>query len=93
MESNKGERITKEMFVRYQLILKEDETIKSPDFESYECCKETGICKILFESGKFYSRVDIESMSAKFGYSVWGRIGNTELKCKCKWEAFVVTPK
>lgn len=93
MESIKVKSITREMLVRYQLILKEDETNKIPNFESFECCKEIGICKILFESGKYYSGTDIEKMSVKFGYSVWDRIGNTELNCKCKWKDFVVTPK
>ena len=85
--------MTEKMLIRYQLVLKEDENITSPDFESFECCKEIGLCQAIFEAGKFYSRSEIETISSRLGYSVWDRGGSIELECKCKWKSFVVTPK
>lgn len=102
MDSNNDRKpITSEMLIRYKLVLKDNEDETTPDFDSYECCKESGICPIIFP--KYYSRVEIEQMSAHLGYSVWDRVGNSpethdwdnrlpHLVCKCKWKSFVVTP-
>ena len=98
MADNEKKPITREMLIRYKLVLKDNEEEESPDFESYECCKGSGICPILFP--RFYSRVEIEQLSSKLGYSVWDRVGNDpaddilpHLVCRCKWKSFVVTKK
>jgi hypothetical protein len=102
MEPNKGERITREILIRYKLVLKDNEDEQTPNFESYECCKESGICPVIFPV--LYSRAEIEQLSTKLGYSLWDRVGNdpethdwdnrlTHNVCKCKWKSFVVTRK
>lgn len=58
-------------------------------------------CKYLLEANKFYSRSDIEQMSARLGYSVWDRRGgwwtmpNGEHSPSCRhvWKSSVVTRK
>ena len=59
-------------------------------------------CKYLLEANKFYSRSDIEQMSARLGYSVWDRRGgwytkpNTNIHepaCRHIWKSNIVTRK
>lgn len=58
-------------------------------------------CKYLLEANKFYSRSDIEQMSARLGYSVWDRRGgwwtmpNGEHSPSCRhiWKSNIVTRK
>lgn len=58
-------------------------------------------CKYLLEANKFYSRSDIEQMSARLGYSVWDRRGgwwtmpNGEHSPSCRhiWRSNIVTRK
>jgi DNA-binding MarR family transcriptional regulator len=59
-------------------------------------------CKYLLEANKFYSRSDIEQMSARLGYSVWDRRGGWYTKpdtndhspsCRHIWKSNVVTRK
>jgi DNA-binding MarR family transcriptional regulator len=59
-------------------------------------------CKYLLEANKFYSRSDIEQMSARLGYSVWDRRGgwytkpNTNIhepSCRHIWKSNIVTRK
>jgi hypothetical protein len=40
---------------------------------------------------KIYSRSDIETMSARLGYSVWDRCGGDD--CRHRWVSVVVTKK
>ena len=58
-------------------------------------------CKYLLEANKFYSRSDIEQMSARLGYSVWDRRGGWWTKpngdhspsCRHIWKSNIVTRK
>ena len=58
-------------------------------------------CKYLLEANKFYSRSDIEQMSARLGYSVWDRKGGWWTKpngehspsCRHEWKQNIVTRK
>ena len=57
-------------------------------------------CQALMDSDKFYSRADIETLSARMGYSVfdrcggyWNNNGVTEYQCRHEWKANIVTRK
>jgi hypothetical protein len=57
-------------------------------------------CVALMESDKLYSRTDIETLSARFGYSVfdrcggfWNNDGVIEYQCRHEWKANIVTRK
>lgn len=57
-------------------------------------------CVALMESDKLYSRADIETLSARFGYSVfdrcggfWNNNGVIEYQCRHEWRANIVTRK
>lgn len=59
-------------------------------------------CKYLIEANKFYSRTEIEQMSARLGYSVWDRRGgwytkpNTNIhspSCRHEWKSNIVKRK
>lgn len=58
-------------------------------------------CKYLLDANKFYSRSDIEQMSARLGYSVWDRRGGWWTKpngehspsCRHIWKSNIVTRK
>ena len=57
-------------------------------------------CLALMGSNKLYSRADIETLSARFGYSVfdrcggfWNNNGEIEYQCRHEWKANIVTRK
>lgn len=58
-------------------------------------------CKYLLQANKFYSRSDIEQMSARLGYSVWDRRGGWWTQpngqhspsCRHEWVSNIVTRK
>jgi DNA-binding MarR family transcriptional regulator len=59
-------------------------------------------CKYLLEANKFYTRSDIEQMSARLGYSVWDRRGGWYTKpgtnthspsCRHEWRSNIVKRK
>jgi DNA-binding MarR family transcriptional regulator len=57
-------------------------------------------CKYLLEANKFYTRSDIESMSARLGYSVWDRRGGwwndngrISESCRHRWVSNIVKRK
>jgi predicted transcriptional regulator len=57
-------------------------------------------CVALLDANKLYSRSDIESLSARLGYSVWDRSGGwwnndgkIEEKCRHEWRTNIVTRK
>lgn len=61
--------------------------------------KNRPFCAKLMELGRFYSRVDIESISARLGYSVWDRrggfyhnptTGETTPYCRHTWLSHIV---
>jgi DNA-binding Lrp family transcriptional regulator len=58
-------------------------------------------CKYVMRVNKMYSRSEIETMSARLGYSVWDRSGGwwndninpTPYKCRHEWKSNIVTRK
>lgn len=61
-----------------------------------------GFCKRLVENNKYYSREDIQAMSALFGYSVWDHCGGwwfnpvtgeTQNHCRHEWKIVTVRRK
>ena len=57
-------------------------------------------CKYLLEANKFYSRSEIETMSARLGYSVWDRKGGwwnddgkISASCRHRWVSNIVKRK
>lgn len=58
-------------------------------------------CKYVMKVDKMYSRSEIETMSARLGYSVWDRSGGwwndtinpTPYKCRHEWKSNIVTRK
>ena len=57
-------------------------------------------CQALMDADKLYSRADIETLSARMGYSVfdrcggyWNNNGKTEYQCRHEWKANIVTRK
>jgi len=81
----------KEILYRYGIVSKVDEN-ENPDFINYECCRTYPLCEQIHSSKKMFSRSEIESISARLGYSVWDNVGGND-RCRCKWKSFVVTKK
>ena len=82
----KGE--TTEISVRYAYEWNEDVPIEERDTDNFE---SRPFCKMLISLGRVYSRSDIETMSARLGYSVWDRCGGDG--CRHRWVSVVVTKK
>jgi len=81
----------KELLIRYGIVSKVDGN-ENPNFKDYECCKTHPLCENIHSSKKMFTRSEIETISAKLGYSVWDRIGGNE-NCQCEWKSFIVTKK
>jgi len=69
-------------------------------FNNSDITNSRPFCKALLGANKLYSRSDIESMSARLGYSVWDRRGGwwndngvTSESCRHEWKTNVVTRK
>ena len=69
-------------------------------FNDSDITNSRPFCKALLGANKLYSRSDIESMSARLGYSVWDRRGGwwndngvTSESCRHEWKTNVVTRK
>ena len=69
-------------------------------FNNSDITNSRPFCKALLGANKLYSRSDIESMSARLGYSVWDRRGGwwndngvTSESCRHQWLTNVVTRK
>ena len=86
---------TTEMLVRYSYEWKSG-------FSDANLGTSRPFCKHLIEADKFYSRSEIEQMSARLGYSVWDRGGgwwtkkgtNTHsVSCRHEWKTNIVTRK
>lgn len=86
---------TTEFLIRYSYEWK-------TGFNNSDLPSSRPFCKYLLSANKFYSRSDIEQMSARLGYSVWDRRGgwytkpNTNIHepaCRHVWKANVVTRK
>jgi ribosomal protein S25 len=86
---------TTEMLVRYSYEWKSG-------FSDANLGTSRPFCKHLIEADKFYSRSEIEQMSARLGYSVWDRGGGWWTKkgtnihsvsCRHEWKTNIVTRK
>ncbi len=77
-----------EISIRYSYEWKEDVPMDERDTENFE---SRPFCKMLNSLGRVYSRSDIETMSARLGYSVWDRCGG--LDCRHRWVRVVITKK
>jgi len=69
-------------------------------FNDSDITNSRPFCKALLGANKLYSRSDIESMSARLGYSVWDRRGGwwndngvASESCRHEWKTNVVTRK
>ena len=86
---------TTEMLVRYSYEWK-------TGFSDANLGTSRPFCKNLIQADKFYSRSEIEQMSARLGYSVWDRGGGWWTKkgtnihsvsCRHEWKTNIVTRK
>lgn len=89
---------TTEFLIRYSYEWKKGIPSNEKDTPSHPSRE---FCKYLMAANKFYSRSDIEQMSARLGYSVWDRRGGwwTESptkrspSCRHIWKSNIVTRK
>ena len=79
---------TTEVLIRYSYEWKEDIPLEEKDTENFE---SRPFCKMLISLNRVYSRSDIETMSARLGYSVWDRCGGDD--CWHRWVSVVITQK
>jgi len=105
-KENKPTEINSSFQVRYELVFKGseyglDENDKC--FENKPCYNSTfsdgskcdcGLCRRLMELGKFYTRGEIQSISARLGYDVFALVGgavdeNGYPICSCMWKPIV----
>jgi hypothetical protein len=85
---------TKELLIRYSYEWKEG-------FSKSDIDTSRAFCKYLLEAGKMYSRSEIETISARLGYSVFDRgggwytepDGNHSPSCRHEWISNIVTRK
>jgi len=85
---------TTEIMVRYSYGWKSG-------FDNSDLTNSRPFCKALIDANKLYSRSDIESMSARLGYSVWDRAGGWwtmpsgehSESCRHEWKTNIVTRK
>jgi ribosomal protein S25 len=84
---------TTEMLVRYSYEWKSG-------FSDANLTTSRPFCKELIRADKFYSRSEIEQMSARLGYSVWDRgggwwnnNGKISASCRHEWKTNIVTRK
>ncbi len=85
---------TTEILVRYSYGWKSG-------FDNADLKNSRPFCKTLINANKLYSRSDIESMSARLGYSVWDRAGGWwtmpdgehSESCRHEWKTNIVTRK
>ena len=73
-----------------------------PGFNDSDLDTSRAFCKYLVTANKFYTRSDIEQMSARLGYSVWDRRGGWYTKpgtnthspsCRHEWRSNIVKRK
>jgi len=89
---------TKSFMIRYSYEWKNDIPITQRDSEKHPSRE---FCKRLMSLDKFYSRSDIEQISARLGYSVWDRkggwwtmpSGEHSPSCRHEWKSNIVMRK
>ena len=72
-----------------------------PGFNDSDVSNSRPFCKYLIQANKFYTRSDIETMSARLGYSVWDRRGGWwtmpngkhSESCRHEWRSNIVKRK
>jgi len=92
-ETNSSEQktISETVVVRYSLNWKENIPEDQRKFESQECYdfNQCTICEKLLSLDRYYTRRDIQQMSARLGYSVYdnpgGAVKDGYAICACKW--------
>lgn len=100
---------TTRISVMYQLVLKDKSVDNRTGFKDCSNLREQTncnsnletdcvLCKKLVELNKYYTRKDIESMTQKFGYSVFDNPGGAVDNegnpiCQYKWENVILTQK
>ena len=93
---------TKELLIRYSYEWKEDFGISNKDKKTTPLIETSRpFCKYLLKAGKMYSRSEIETISARLGYSVFDRgggwytepDGNHSPSCRHEWISNIVTRK
>ncbi len=97
-ELTKIEPETKSFMIRYSYEWKNDIPITQRDSEKHPSRE---FCKRLMSLDKFYSRSDIEQISARLGYSVWDRkggwwtmpSGEHSPSCRHEWKSNIVMRK
>jgi hypothetical protein len=85
---------TTQILIRYSYEWK-------PGFNNSDLTNSREFCKYLINANKFYTRSDIESMSARLGYSVWDRRGGWwtmpngkhSESCRHEWRSNIVKRK
>jgi hypothetical protein len=86
---------TKELLIRYSYEWK-------TGFSNKDKKTSRPFCVALLDANKMYSRSEIESISARLGYSVWDRKGGWytvpgtdthEASCRHQWVSNIVTRK
>jgi hypothetical protein len=89
---------TKSFMIRYSYEWKNDIPITQRDSKKHPSRE---FCKRLMSLDKFYSRSDIEQISARLGYSVWDRkggwwtmpSGEHSPSCRHEWKSNIVMRK
>jgi hypothetical protein len=93
---------TKELLIRYSYEWKEEFGISNKSKSTTPLIETSRpFCKYLLEAGKMYSRSEIETISARLGYSVFDRgggwwtepDGNHSPSCRHEWISNIVTRK
>ena len=93
---------TKELLIRYSYEWKKEFGISDKSKTSTPLIDTSRpFCKYLLEAGKMYSRSEIETISARLGYSVFDRgggwytepDGNHSPSCRHEWISNIVTRK
>jgi hypothetical protein len=92
---------TKELLIRYSYEWKEEFGISNANKDTTDLIlKSRPFCEYLLKADKMYSRSDIESISARLGYSVWDRgggwwndDGKISASCRHRWVSNIVTRK
>ena len=85
---------TTQILIRYSYEWK-------PGFNNSDLTNSREFCKYLINANKFYTRSDIEAMSARLGYSVWDRRGGWwtmpngkhSESCRHEWRSNIVKRK
>jgi ribosomal protein S25 len=95
--------ITRELLIRYSYEWKPQFAVSSDNKSSTPLMDSSRpFCVEMLKANKFYSRSEIEQLSARLGYSVWDRAGGWWTKkgtnihsesCRHRWVSNIVTRK